>query len=294
MSNLKNVPPHLAEKSGKCIFCGKPGRSRTHIWPDWLHRLLGGVERTIELESHDHMPGRKPVPSMTAKRKQGGLFSQKPFLACVQCNTGWMREFEDNIVCFAKPIFSGTQTVELSAKQISHLANWVGLVTILAEFINRGDPPAIPVRHRAHLKVRGHLPSDEWTIVAAAQNGKDWYAKHRSHRAHLGQYTSLAQFHGTVLAKPPPNTLLSSFGMGRLFAQSFVCPDPRFVGYFRTAAKESGFIQLWPVHSSIWPFPKRTAHFPGELVLSDEGAKEAANSFAKRINAMTVTPDKIR
>jgi hypothetical protein len=36
----KNAPANLADKSGKCVFCGQPGLSKTHILAVWLNELL--------------------------------------------------------------------------------------------------------------------------------------------------------------------------------------------------------------------------------------------------------------
>ncbi len=82
----KKVPSHLRKKAAKCIFCDEPGLSKTHIWPAWLNSLLApGTAHWVKAERRD---------ATEVKIKQGSIFSQKPYLACVCCNTGWMKSFE--------------------------------------------------------------------------------------------------------------------------------------------------------------------------------------------------------
>src|SRR5262249_27441361 len=120
----------MARPQRFCIFCDGPGLSKTHIWPDWLERLLGsGTHRTEEFDANDQ--DRK------SKLRQGGLFTQKPYLTCESCNTGWMAKIEGVITSFARPIFASFEHLTiLNARKQRALATWIALVTILAEYID--------------------------------------------------------------------------------------------------------------------------------------------------------------
>jgi hypothetical protein len=74
----------------------------------------------------------------------------------------------------------------------------------------------------------------------------------------------------------------------------FSCRNERLVHGFRLSAKASGFVQLWPPPLRFWPIKRGTAKFPSQLVLQDEQADEAADSYNEKIKALTVTPDKAR
>jgi hypothetical protein len=91
-----------------CIFCDKTNRSKTHIWPDWLNKLL--LPPTI----HAHEFEDEDTKQTTSRVRQGSIFTQKPYLACVDCNTGWMRKFEDDMLLFSTPLFISNDGISLS------------------------------------------------------------------------------------------------------------------------------------------------------------------------------------
>jgi hypothetical protein len=130
---IKNLSPPQ-----KCIFCNEAGRSHTHIWPDWLNRLLapgeGREETTISTRDPPNLPPEYPKKIV---RKQGSIFSLKPRLACETCNNGWMNRFEDELLKFAKPLFLCTEKTKLNTHQMRIFIGWMSLVTMLAEFIQR-------------------------------------------------------------------------------------------------------------------------------------------------------------
>jgi hypothetical protein len=269
-----------------CIFCDGHGLTRTHIWPDWLERLiLPGSHRLEELDNPH-------VPSIRGSRiKQGSLFSQKPRLCCEICNGGWMMKFEDEMTAFAKPLFTSLETVTtINETQRRILAVWVSLITILAEFIDRTQGSiCIPKSDRAFLK-KYLMPPETWTIVACSLNAKSWHAKYRHHASFIGQFSSVAEYYDAVARGRTNNTQISSFGMGHLFVQVFSCPNYRFIDDFRVAFKSRGFVQLWPIPSTFWPFSNRAAKFPTKTVLNDNEAPVIADAFNDRIKFMAQPP----
>jgi hypothetical protein len=89
----KNVPAHLRAKAKKCLFCGEPGLSLTHIWPDWLNRMYPGSAHVGRYVATEPTSPTSEERIVTHKNYQGSLFSRKPKLACIDCNTGWMKLF---------------------------------------------------------------------------------------------------------------------------------------------------------------------------------------------------------
>jgi hypothetical protein len=101
----------------------------------------------------------------------------------------------------------------------------------------------------------------------------------------------MLEYHAAVLKGRKMNSQISSFGMGRLFVQTFTCPDTALVDGFRISAKKSGFVQLWPPKRFLLPFQK-AVKFPTEIILNNSEADEVADAFKKEIDSRTMTPAK--
>jgi hypothetical protein len=265
----------------KCIFCDGPKPSRTHIWPDWLKRLLdpdGTGHVIINATNNTH------------ETKQGSIYSQKPYLACVGCNTGWMHKFEDEMLKFAVPIFTGERPVTLSEYQIRVFAVWVSLIAVLAQYCVKKDRSYVTITpdDRTFLK-RHRMPPAHWSIFAISQDTHlatadgGWRTKYGLHTAALSQ---VQPWRGEWEPKRSKNTQVASFGMGKVFVQTFVCPIPGLVRDYRIAAKAKGMKPIWPMPSGFWPFTKGTAKFPTKFVLDDESAQAMHSSFPSRLSTM--------
>lgn len=279
----KVVPPHQWAKAKKCIFCGKPGLTHTHIWPDWLNRKFPGASRqTIDVEVDHEAPG-KTKRQTTTKIKQGNLFTQAPFLACEPCNSGWMKKFED-VELFIHPILDGVGETHLSSQQNVMLCGWVMLITILAEYTLKCEN-AISIRERLYL--RNHKrPPENWAIFAARSAGPHW-SKFWVHQ--VWQFSSVSDAYTRRISfETPvqPNSQLTTMGMGQLFIHLFSSPHWGTVSEFEAAAKARGLVQLWPPPRRFWPLPQRRTKLPAELTLSDDEADIVAYAFAERINIM--------
>lgn len=284
----KTIPAHLRDQASKCIFCGEPGVTRTHVWPDWLNRLLyEGNSRIEEIEFRD-APNPPPEPwEKEQRQKQGSLFSQKPYLACENCNTGWMHDFEDEMLKFAKPILTGEGVVKLSPYQHRVLVGWLTLITILAQYTNKNLHGDLPISKADHQYMKQYRwPPDDWTIVCASLDTSLWRQKYKMHAIGIYRHDVGQQLPGLV-PTVTNNTQVSSFGMGKLFVQVFTCPIGQYSADFRVASKTRGLVQLWPLAGSFWPFPKRPAKFPTKLILKDGEPDIIANAFYDRLKIMT-------
>lgn len=215
-------------KVGTCLFCDYHGPlTETHIWPAWLNRMLR--PRSVRLEELDKqgVTFAEPDRPMHSKLRSGSIFSQRPYLCCAGCS-------------FAKLFFVTHERVVLSRRQRRVFAVWVSLITVLAEFIVSGRN-AISVEDRNFIKTR-LMPPRHWCIMSCSLNADEWKAKYRNRTSFIGQFTSRAEYFAAVDLGITPNTQLSSFGMGNLFAQVFSCPNERLVSEFEVAAKASGLI----------------------------------------------------
>jgi hypothetical protein len=282
----KRKPPKrsMLKPQRFCLFCGGSRLSKTHIWPNWLNSLLslpGARTEKIENELWIYKP---PI-----LKKQGSLFSLKPRLCCVSCNTGWMEGFERDVLAFPISLFTDPNTsFTLSTAQQTALARWVSLITILAEFVDPEIGVSIPRSDRQYLMNQKLPPLDTWTISVATLRGLDWRAKYRHHALHLAAYSDIVAIPGTRATVAKNNTQIPSFGMGNVFFQTFVCPNAGIVSDYRASLRRTGLLQIWPIPNYwFWPFKKRAAVFPTKAPLNDEQAETIADSFQERLKYLT-------
>jgi hypothetical protein len=124
----------------KCILCGSGGLTKTHIFPDWLNRLVpGGGMRTMEhVVRSSHAAEKDIILDGGRTVKQGGLFTQKPHLLCEGCNHS-LGKIEDDLVKFAKPLFTTLDNTYIDARQIRLLCAWIAVIAILSEHLSLGE-----------------------------------------------------------------------------------------------------------------------------------------------------------
>jgi hypothetical protein len=295
-SNHKRAPPrlrlnamqkHTRQKMGRCIFCGQKGRrTRTHVWPEWLKSVLSDGTHRISTDETVVQLNLDEAETMKQSRvHQGGLFSQKPFLACERCNTGWMHDFEEQVVPFARTLFASDSGITLTRKQVISLCGWVSLIAILAEYNKTREKSTIPKIDRLHI--REHLaPPTEWSIFACSQDNPNLSAYHRIVRKWYEPHISIAEHAATIVAGRDFNIQLSTFGLGQVFLQLFTSPYMKLVDDFRVFAKSQGLVQLWPMPSSFNPFGNRFAKFPTTVVFNAGGADEIASAYSNRFDVL--------
>ena len=142
-------PPRRKSLSppGKCIFCGTYGLTKTHIWPEWLGRLLPFGDAHEQAHISRTAPSATEDRSETAfrRRRQGCVFSLKPFIAYKDCNTGWMARFEAEMVKFSKPIFTANDHVQIHVFSV-----WLSLITVLAEHLFKDNIVISKTNSRLH------------------------------------------------------------------------------------------------------------------------------------------------
>jgi len=278
------TPPNKEKRTRHtttCVFCQAKDLTETHIWPRWLNNLLRPTQsRFTDIERIGHV-----AAPHERKISMGSIFSQKPYLWCVDCNTKWMQRFEDEMLKFAKPLFTGGERCILNNRQIRIFSVWVGLITVLSEYIDiKRTSVTVSRRDRSFIKRTSSLP-DTWTVVACSSNAeREWRVKWRYRALFEGSFETSDKFYAKIATGPDANTVISSFGMGKIFVQVFHCPHMELVQDFRVATKAWGFTQLWPPPMTFWPFKRGTAKFPTKLTLTDQDAEEIADKFHTTLN----------
>jgi hypothetical protein len=112
------------------------------------------TEESIQVSAPSAVGERHFIESR--KRKQGKVFSLKRYVACEKCNTGWMANFEGEMVKFAKPIFTSNDNIRLNERQIRIFSVWITLITILAEYLPANNVGPI-ISHEERQFVKTHL-----------------------------------------------------------------------------------------------------------------------------------------
>lgn len=280
-----------SQSQRQCLFCPNTDLSKTHIWPSWLNKLLNkryNYTMDITTERSFHFGYGAPVPQTRVEKvRQGTIFTQKPRLVCETCNTGWMKKFEDEMLKFSLPIFTGEKSITLNQDQIGIMNGWLSLITILAAHLSLDRIWSIVVTEEERQYVKDNLrPPDNWTICyATLHEAKKWDKYYRANSRQLFDIREGGFQEGDLPDNDLPNTQISSWGMGEIFIQVFISPSVHAVADYRGFVGSSGLPILFPPPRGVWPFTKGKAHFPANTIFDDEGADEFATAFEVRMDA---------
>ena len=104
-----------------CIFCGDDSKRLTdeHVFGDWVSRFY----RAAALPGDFH--GKAQIFDEGGNLKEFAAipFQQVVKVPCEKCNTGWMRQLEDGVNSFVKPMLGGESIVLRPTRQ-KLLATW--------------------------------------------------------------------------------------------------------------------------------------------------------------------------
>lgn len=286
----KKPPKDKTRYVERCIFCPSADLSETHIFPQWLDTIIRDPgPRISEFYQSQYPSPNQRVTEATRTIKSGRLFSMRPHLCCRKCNSEWLSRIETEMVKFANPLFTSTATVSLNNRQLRIMSIWIGVITILSQYLSRRKSAIIiPDEERNFIRTRLALPPT-WSVVGCSMNADAWRARYRRLAIYVGRFDG--HNHSNVLPETKSNSQIASFGMGDLFVQTFRCPDPVHLQTFEISAKATGLAQLWPPPAArFWPFKQRTTKFPTKLIIDDAQADDLANAFYKRLEALAAPP----
>ena len=84
----------------KCLFCSNPADSLEHVLPQWLFRCIAPESRgTFPVQVGRYIEGQG-----YQDRRNHISLSFKARIVCTECNTGWMRQLESNVVHIFQPL----------------------------------------------------------------------------------------------------------------------------------------------------------------------------------------------
>jgi hypothetical protein len=206
------------------VFCGEPGLTKGHVWPDWLNNILPYTashhEQTTGLFS-TFVP-EVPGPEKSVKVRQGHARSRKPRNTCGKCNSGWMSGIENDVIPAATQLIKG-ETFRFGESNQRQLAAFLCLISMRLEFL--GIMRAIPAIDRHYLK--DHLePPVMWTIWVAAYAG----AKPDEH---WSRYCAMqvGSTPADIVGPEHCNTQVTTLVIGKLCAHLYSSTETPVLGY---------------------------------------------------------------
>src|SRR5260221_11918341 len=102
--------------ASRCGFCGGPGVTKEHVWPDWLRKVIL-ESRTSSGQKRFHAEIETGGATRQFKSETLQMTVKMP---CRICNNGWMSALESQVQEFMTGMADRGSTVLLSAAR--HIA----------------------------------------------------------------------------------------------------------------------------------------------------------------------------
>jgi len=164
----------MAQIAGRCVFCGGPKLTKSHIWPDWAQTVVPPTRPQYELKFGAPMEtfeNSVPGPDYSQKTKPGAAANRQPRNTCGECNSGWMREIEEAAKPSITNLLLGRRFL-LSIFDQRLIAAFLCLVALRLEF--SGELRASP-QHEIDFLKTSRQPSGRWWIAVSHYGDKDPY-----------------------------------------------------------------------------------------------------------------------
>lgn len=266
-ANLK--PP------GKCIFCGRGGLTKEHMWADWLRNYIPRAMLEHVIGDIAIFPEKHELRSL--KHREGDPHSRKIRCVCRDCNNGWMSQLQEDAKPFLLPALTGKQTILLRKGQLT-LSAWIAMMVMVAEYANR-DKVAIPTSDRRWLLTKRQPPS-HWRI---------WIGSHvRTHYPlfmhHVLSFSPTEQKFESLTSETPAvlNTQTST-----------ICLGEHLLIHVMSSAPLRSILHRWHLPpgielamSQIWPVRDRAVMWPNGIALADGDISALAQQFVLAANAI--------
>lgn len=261
---------------GKCIFCGRGGLSKEHIWSEWTYKLVPTVPDGEHIRSVYQSSKHNPrIAGLESKRKrQGSTNTIKIYAVCkTHCNNGWMSRLDETIKPILSPLILGQPSV-LSEYNLKLISAWITMKMMVTEF---SRPHEVCSTQGERTFLMEHLePPPNWKIWIAHVQGERWQAAYHRNSSLIGYLdeSGTPVTNNGCLAK---NTQSITLGIGELlfFAISSNVPDL----HFHPPVETVPFIrQIWPARKGLlWP--------PG-VVFTELAADLFATSLSRLVTSL--------
>ncbi|WP_428385370.1 hypothetical protein [Nevskia ramosa] len=165
----KQKKPPTPKKN--CIFCGKTGVTKEHLWPDWLKNYI-----PIDSSSHTHTTQMSRLNYNTGmvrespiiKIQSGNLMAQKLRIVCDICNNEWMSRLQESAKPLLIPFIKG-EWLDLNLHERGIVSAWLTMYTMVYEFKH---PPTIVASFEDRNLFRERvLPPYNWFFWIGLNDG---------------------------------------------------------------------------------------------------------------------------
>src|SRR4051794_16250232 len=142
----------MARPQKFCIFCGRPGMSKEHVFSDWINDVLppDGTHNRIRIRGFDAGGGINNPFHDASTHRQGGPATLTARVVCEECNSGWMSKLQDRAKPVLIPLING-KSASIGREAQGVLASWATMLSMTTEYLTSVPRQAIPLVHRQHL-----------------------------------------------------------------------------------------------------------------------------------------------
>lgn len=250
-AKIKRTP----EPPRTCIFCGGAPISKEHVWAEWMRPYLprGQGWQQVTAGQTDADIAWQPGPL----NRKGDARSQKLKVVCTPCNTGWMSCLQNETKPVLLPLMTGDgDTIQHSGA--ATLAAWATMFALVYE-TSAPDYKLHVDTERSVFKSEKH-PPPYWRYWCAPFDGES------SPAVHVGFGSNYIRPVITVIDPIDiPRVQLTLCGAGKIcfaiFGANFPQGFQTFAQLVSMFVTQAGFVQFWPINSSIQISSRRKSPF---------------------------------
>lgn len=254
-----------------CIFCGSNANSKEHIWPTWLHELLGPVRAGARHNrQHISFSPREGHRVSGPVNRQGDQRTIRIRSVCSACNNGWMNDLERAVRPIITPLVLGEHAV-LFPGQLETMAKWLSLKVMVVEH-NIPETALTPQADRTALHVTGVVPR-YFRLYCAHNIGNDalFFQRH-THTMGLVAEGPVPPLDGTFR-----NVQVVTLVVGKAIFQAVCTRLDDF------CLEDRAIVIGFHDRCRFWPQPPDSMAFPSRPRLDFEGIQNVASMLERYI-----------
>lgn len=233
-----------------CSFCGGAGRqSKEHAVPQWFAKLKPETA-SVRVEGEHRNLRKWDIVTDEVDIKVGGC--------CIDCNTGWMSQLEDEAKPFLLPLLAGNE-IELTPDSQETIATWAVKTCMVLEFSGAASRVKFFTQNEREALGRERRIPSSTAVFLAGYRGRHAF---RASECPLVFSEAGHKFDGYS----------ATMVFGALVLQVFTFRSSPGERVFQISGSfENTEIQIWPTRDVlIWP---------PEVVFDDDGIDDYSNRW---------------
>src|SRR5579864_3378317 len=117
-----------------CVFCGRDGLSKEHVWPIWTRELIRRNADPVHVRAAFLVDTNASPVLEESRSRQGAVNTLQVRVVCRKhCNGGWMSRLEAAAKPILTPLIIGQPTYLGQAEQ-AQVAAWITKTAMMLEF----------------------------------------------------------------------------------------------------------------------------------------------------------------